>query len=82
MGPLLRGPRNMDAPVGASMFHIVHRTRRRTGGSCAGDGIWESLNHPLAVLDRGRVGRAANPSAAVIDYPERENRRGRRTAWI
>ena len=31
------------------------------------DGIWESLNHQLVMLDRERVGREPSPSAAVID---------------
>jgi putative transposase len=31
------------------------------------EGVWESLNHRLVMLDRERVGRAASPTAAVID---------------
>ena len=31
------------------------------------DGIWESLNHQMVMLDRERVGREASPSAAIID---------------
>lgn len=31
------------------------------------EGIWESLNHCLVMLDRERAGRAASPTAAVID---------------
>jgi len=30
-------------------------------------GIWEALNHHLVMLDREAAGRAASPSAAVID---------------
>jgi putative transposase len=30
-------------------------------------GVWQSVNHRLAMLDRERVGREASPSAAVID---------------
>jgi putative transposase len=30
-------------------------------------GVWEALNHHLVMLDRERAGRAASPSAAVID---------------
>jgi transposase len=30
-------------------------------------GVWESLNHRLVMLDRERAGRAASPTAAVID---------------
>ncbi|WP_188974079.1 IS5 family transposase [Neoroseomonas lacus] len=30
-------------------------------------GVWESVNHHLVMLDRERAGRAASPSAAVID---------------
>lgn len=31
------------------------------------DGTWEQINHYLVMQDRERVGRAASPSAAVID---------------
>lgn len=31
------------------------------------DGVWESLNHHLVMLDRERAGREASPSAAVLD---------------
>src|SRR3954463_10832063 len=31
------------------------------------DGTWEQINHHLVMQDRERVGRAASPSAAVID---------------
>ncbi len=30
-------------------------------------GVWEAVNHHLVMLDRERAGRAASPSAAVID---------------
>lgn len=30
-------------------------------------GVWEGLNHHLVMLDRERAGRAASPSAAVLD---------------
>jgi len=30
-------------------------------------GVWEALNHHLAMLDRERAGREASPTAAVID---------------
>jgi transposase len=31
------------------------------------DGTWERINHHLVMQDRERVGRAASPTAAVID---------------
>ena len=31
------------------------------------DGTWETLNHYLVMRDRGRAGREASPSAAIID---------------
>ena len=31
------------------------------------DGAWETINHHLVMLDRERAGRAASPTAAVID---------------
>jgi transposase len=31
------------------------------------DGIWETLNHHLVMLDRERAGRQASPTASVID---------------
>lgn len=31
------------------------------------NGVWETLNHHLVMLDRERVGREASPSGAVID---------------
>ncbi len=31
------------------------------------DGLWESVNHRLVMLDRERVGRQSSPSAAAID---------------
>ena len=31
------------------------------------DGCFERINHALVMADRGRVGRAASPSAAIID---------------
>jgi len=31
------------------------------------NGVWESINHHLVMLDRERAGREASPSAAVID---------------
>src|SRR4051794_18557185 len=30
-------------------------------------GAWETLNHPLVMRDRERAGRAASPTAAVLD---------------
>jgi transposase len=31
------------------------------------DGVWESINHLLVMLDRERAGREASPAAAVVD---------------
>jgi putative transposase len=31
------------------------------------DGTWETINHHLVMLDRERAGRAASPSAAILD---------------
>jgi len=31
------------------------------------EGVWQTINHRLVMLDRERVGREASPSAAVID---------------
>jgi transposase len=44
-----------------------HQTTYRWFMRFRDDGIWESLNHHLVMLDRERVGREASPSAAVID---------------
>lgn len=30
-------------------------------------GVWQSVNHHLVMMDRERAGRAASPTAAVID---------------
>lgn len=46
----------------------------------AGQGVFEKINHALVLADRERVGRDASPSAAIIDQPERQDRRGRRLA--
>jgi len=44
-----------------------HQTTYRWFARFRDDGLWESLNHQLVMLDRERVGREASPSAAVID---------------
>jgi transposase len=44
-----------------------HQTTYRWFVRFRDDGLWESLNHHLVMLDRERVGREASPSAAVID---------------
>jgi len=44
-----------------------HQTTYRWFVRFRDEGIWESLNHTLVMLDRERVGREASPSAAVID---------------
>jgi len=44
-----------------------HQTSYRWFTRFRDDGLWESLNHHLVMLDRERVGREASPSAAVID---------------
>jgi transposase len=44
-----------------------HQTTYRWFVRLRDDGLWESLNHHLVMLDRERVGREASPSAAVID---------------
>ncbi|MGC1860395.1 MAG: IS5 family transposase [Methylocystis sp.] len=44
-----------------------HQTTYRWFVRFRDDGLWESLNHQLVMLDRERVGREASPSAAVID---------------
>jgi hypothetical protein len=31
------------------------------------DGTWETINHHLVMRDRERMGRAASPTAAVLD---------------
>jgi transposase len=44
-----------------------HQTTYRWFTRFRDDGLWESLNHYLLMLDRERVGRQASPSAGVID---------------
>jgi putative transposase len=44
-----------------------HQTTYRWFTRFRDDGTWEHLNHHLVALDRERVGRAASPSAGVID---------------
>src|SRR6202163_2296204 len=44
-----------------------HQTAYRWFTRFRDDGTWQTLNHHLVMLDRGRVGRGANPSAAIID---------------
>jgi len=44
-----------------------HQTSYRWFMRFRDDGIWESLNHQMVMLDRERVGREASPSAAIID---------------
>jgi putative transposase len=44
-----------------------HQTTCRWFVRFRDEGLWESLNHHLVMLDRERVGREASPSAAVID---------------
>jgi transposase len=44
-----------------------HQTVYRWFTRFRDDGTWESLNHYLVMLDRERVGRAASPSAGIID---------------
>jgi len=44
-----------------------HQTTYRWFVRFRDEGLWESLNHHLVMLDRERVGRQASPSAAVID---------------
>jgi transposase len=44
-----------------------HQTTYRWFVRFRDEGLWESLNHHLVMLDRERVGREASPSAAVID---------------
>jgi transposase len=44
-----------------------HQTAYRWFVRFRDDGLWESLNHHLVMLDRERVGREASPSAAIID---------------
>jgi hypothetical protein len=46
----------------------------------AGLGVFEKINHALVLADFERVGRDASPSDAIIDQPERQDRRGRRLA--
>lgn len=45
----------------------AHQTAHRWFVRLRDDGIWQSLNHHLVMLDRERVSREASPSAAVID---------------
>src|SRR5215208_2074313 len=40
-------------------------------------GLFERMNHLLAMADRERVGREASPSAAVLDTQKREDHRER-----
>jgi transposase len=44
-----------------------HQTTYRWFMRFRDDGLWESINHHLVMMDRERAGREASPSAAVID---------------
>jgi transposase len=44
-----------------------HQTAYRWFVRFRDSGLWESLSHHLLMIDRERVGRAASPSAAIID---------------
>ncbi len=44
-----------------------HQTTYRWFTRFRDDGLWQSLNHHLLMLDRERAGREASPSAAVMD---------------
>ena len=44
-----------------------HQTTYRWFTRFRDDGLWQSLNHHLVMLDRERAGREASPSAAVMD---------------
>jgi transposase len=44
-----------------------HQTTYRWFARLRDDGVWESLNHRLVMLDRECAGREASPSAAVMD---------------
>ena len=44
-----------------------HQTTYRWFVRFRNEGLWESLNHQLVMLDRERAGREGSPSAAVID---------------
>jgi transposase len=44
-----------------------HQTTYRWFVPFRDDGLWESMNHHLTMIDRERVGREASPSAAIID---------------
>ena len=59
------------------------------------DGVWESIRHHIVVLLREGAGRAASPTAAIIDtqsakttqsgdrrHPERQGHAERRPAWL
>jgi transposase len=56
------GPWEM-LPDGFALSSTVYRWFAR----CREDGRWETTNHHLVRHDRERVGRAASPSAAVLD---------------
>lgn len=44
-----------------------HQTTYRWFVRFRDEGLWQSLNHHLVMLDRERAGREASPSAAIID---------------
>ena len=44
-----------------------HQTTYRWFVRFRDTGLWETINHDLVMRDRERVGREANPSAAIID---------------
>jgi transposase len=50
-------------PDGFPPFSTVYRWFARFRD----DGTWETINHHLVMRDRERVGRAASPTAAVLD---------------
>jgi transposase len=48
-----------DFPPWQTVYYYLRRWQA--------EGVWDSIHHAVLVADRERVGRAASPTAAIID---------------
>jgi len=48
-----------DLPPWQTVYYYLRRWQRQ--------GVWNRVHHALVMADRDRVGRAASPSAAILD---------------
>ena len=48
-----------DLPPWQTVYYYLRRWQR--------EGVWNCVHHTLVMADRERIGRAASPSAAILD---------------